>query len=103
MRVFISVFLSLLSLCSVTFIWCLISSADVIGRLRLPDGILVEPACLGEPRVGLELKLVSARLGDIGDIFNAFSPSVLLILLVANMPTPIFSLGDMHSLPFSCG
>ncbi|PON94818.1 hypothetical protein TorRG33x02_093310 [Trema orientale] len=37
-RVLMRVFRSLLSLCSVTRICCLIISADVIGRLGLPSG-----------------------------------------------------------------
>lgn len=86
------VFRSLLSLCSVTLICCLIISADVNGRLILPPcgtvnpilGLDPAPDPLGDDGFDPH-ELV--RLDD-GDLFIIFSPSAIFTRLVTAMPTP---------------
>ncbi|KAK6929736.1 Helicase, C-terminal [Dillenia turbinata] len=93
-RVLKRVFLSRLSLCSVTLICCLIISADVSGRLRsgtvnaIPG--LLEPKPLAPWATGLDgfdpFPPTLTRLD--GDRFNIFNPSALFTLLVTTIPTP---------------
>ncbi|KAL3634446.1 hypothetical protein CASFOL_021500 [Castilleja foliolosa] len=101
--VLMRVFLSLLSLCSVTLICCLMISADVIGRL-----ILAPAPGTVNPTLGLD----PAPLGDDGfdpqelvrlddkDLFNIFNPNAILIRLVTAIPTPGGFTGDPGDDPF---
>lgn len=94
------VFLSLLSLCSVTLICCLIISADVIGLLGLAGGTVNDIP--GDPE--LELCELEPEPGDVGadpppfphdilldgDRLIIFNPSALFILLVGVVCTTPF-------------
>lgn len=87
-RVLIRVFLSLLSLCSDTFICSLIISADVNGLRIFACGTTVEPVLgLDVPALGEDGTLEVLVLRD-GDFFNIFNPNAVFTLLVIAIPTP---------------
>lgn len=87
-RVLMSVFLSLISLCSETFICDLIISADVNGLFNLINGVVKpNPPPQTKPELGLgEEGLEFGFLGD--TFFTIFNPKALFTLLVAAKPKP---------------
>lgn len=95
-RVLINVFRSLLSLCSVTLICCLIISAEVISRRGLNCGTVIDiPAgglpwldSRGEPRGELGFDPHELVRRDDGNRLNIFNPNARFIRLVTAIPTP---------------
>lgn len=84
-----------MSLCSVTFICCLIIAADVSGRLSLavcgaanPNLGVEGPKANGGDGIGTALHELVRRAGDDGDRFSIFSPNALFTRLVTAIPTP---------------
>lgn len=90
-----SVFLSRLSLCSVTRIWCLMISADVMGRLGLAGGGTVKdmeglPCVPGEEGFdppALPLPPAPDTILLDGDRPSIFNPSALFTRLVGVITT----------------
>lgn len=105
-----SVFLSLLSLCSVTLICCLIISADVSGRFCLDcakdwenTGLPDPSRSLGEPRGEAGLEPHELVLLEVIERLNIFNPKALFTLLVGAIPTPDPFLGEpcFEKIPWS--
>lgn len=96
------VFRSLLSLCSVTLICCLIISAEVIGRLGLPGGGTVNdmegddapPLAPGDD--GFDPPLIRLE-GDRFIIFNPRARFTRLVGVVTTCPLPFDPLTPLQS------
>lgn len=94
-RVLMSVFLSRLSLCSVTRIWCLMISADVMGRLGLAaggtvkdmEGLPCPPGEEGFDPLAPPLPPAPDTILLDGDRPSIFNPSALFTRLVGVITT----------------